>query len=240
MNIIVNKTAAIIMTTLSIGISNPFNTNFSVKASDIQDVKIEYADIMTAKYLNNYDVDEDGIYLSNSFNVYSLDESKSSNDVYMVFENDKVVGMLSVADLDGEYYSSFEYSSFELLQNCYDNKTPFCFVSSNEALYAAIDMELVAINNQDQDFQYDASLLSDIKKQQLKKEHKVDISVEKGDVNIDGKLNAVDASLILVEYADLSANRPAKLNKALADYNSDGIVDAKDASLVLVEYAKLS
>ena len=57
-----------------------------------------------------------------------------------------------------------------------------------------------------------------------------------GDVNGDGLINAVDASKILVFFAQLqdgSASAAAK-DIAVCDVNKDGIINAVDASLVLV------
>lgn len=67
-----------------------------------------------------------------------------------------------------------------------------------------------------------------------------DTPVEKGDVNCDGNVNAVDASFILTDYANASTDQKTFLNTQLADYNSDGAVNAIDASCVLAEYARLS
>lgn len=61
-----------------------------------------------------------------------------------------------------------------------------------------------------------------------------------GDVNMDGKINAVDASLILEEYANYSSGQISKLNSTqlyLADVNKDKKIDAVDASKVLEIYA---
>ena len=66
-----------------------------------------------------------------------------------------------------------------------------------------------------------------------------------GDVNLDGKVTAVDASAVLTYYAESSVNAEtncvteAKM-KYLADFNSDNIVDNRDASLILSEYAQSS
>ena len=61
-----------------------------------------------------------------------------------------------------------------------------------------------------------------------------------GDVNSDGTIDAIDASLILTEYAKSATGN--KLNfsavqKISADVNKDGEIDAIDASLVLGYYA---
>jgi len=56
-----------------------------------------------------------------------------------------------------------------------------------------------------------------------------------GDVNLDGKINAKDASLALVAYAEIETN-PNRLNavqKTVADVDFDGKITAKDASRIL-------
>lgn len=79
---------------------------------------------------------------------------------------------------------------------------------------------------------------------------KVSIEVSeplKGDVNMDGKIDITDATLVLNYYSnkgagkepvfsdDTSANEKIML---LADVNNDGIIDITDASLILTYYAK--
>ncbi len=61
-----------------------------------------------------------------------------------------------------------------------------------------------------------------------------------GDVNGSGKLEASDASKLLVAYTFLSANEPSDLTLAeeiAGDLNGDGKITAADASAVLVKYA---
>lgn len=72
-----------------------------------------------------------------------------------------------------------------------------------------------------------------------------DDEIQKGDVNADGKVDAVDASEILVHYA---ANATAwgsgeqyvmtAVNTEIGDINGDGAVDAVDASLTLSMYGE--
>lgn len=64
-----------------------------------------------------------------------------------------------------------------------------------------------------------------------------------GDVNGDGYIDAVDASMILAEYARVSSGGNSILStnqKSCADVNTDGFIDAVDASAVLAKYADLS
>ena len=64
-----------------------------------------------------------------------------------------------------------------------------------------------------------------------------------GDVTGDSKVDAIDASLLLSEYARESAGKYPVFNSGqnyFADVNHDGAVNAVDASLVLSYYAEVS
>ena len=61
-----------------------------------------------------------------------------------------------------------------------------------------------------------------------------------GDVNLDGAVDALDASLVLMEYAASATGKPSVIDseaKFNADVNSDGTADALDASEILGCYA---
>lgn len=69
----------------------------------------------------------------------------------------------------------------------------------------------------------------------------VTVGEKKGDINEDGFVDAVDASLVLEHYAELSTNGKGTIEKIFsADYNDDGFVDAVDATAILIYYAELS
>ncbi len=64
-----------------------------------------------------------------------------------------------------------------------------------------------------------------------------------GDINNDGLIDTVDATQILVCYAQLSADGETTFNerqKTSADVNSDGLIDSVDSSAVLSFYSYLS
>ncbi|WP_295094246.1 dockerin type I domain-containing protein [Ruminococcus sp.] len=64
-----------------------------------------------------------------------------------------------------------------------------------------------------------------------------------GDVNNDGKINAVEASEVLTYYAMISTNQNGDFNEAqklAADVNYDGKINAVDASCILSYYAYTS
>lgn len=61
-----------------------------------------------------------------------------------------------------------------------------------------------------------------------------------GDIDADGVINALDASLVLTEYAAAATGQASILNdtaRSNADINSDGAVDALDASEILCYYS---
>lgn len=61
-----------------------------------------------------------------------------------------------------------------------------------------------------------------------------------GELNDDGVIDAVDAAMVLQEYAAMSSGKSGRLDQykhARADMNSDEIVDAVDASIILGIYA---
>ena len=74
----------------------------------------------------------------------------------------------------------------------------------------------------------------------------LDIAVsdlELGDANSSGKIEATDASKVLVAYASINAGEESGLTPAeeiAADLTGDGMIAANDASLILVKYADLS
>lgn len=70
--------------------------------------------------------------------------------------------------------------------------------------------------------------------------HSANNNVVKLDVNRDGAINAVDASIVLSEYAMTSIGKSSELNqteKYIADYDNNGVINAIDASGVLETYA---
>lgn len=64
-----------------------------------------------------------------------------------------------------------------------------------------------------------------------------------GDINNDGIIDSVDASMILTEYSNISTSGKGNFTteqKQNSDINSDGIIDSVDASILLSYYAYIS
>lgn len=65
--------------------------------------------------------------------------------------------------------------------------------------------------------------------------------IVKGDIDFDGNINALDASLVLTYYAEVSTGKAPVLTDDefyAGDYDSDGAVNALDASGILTYYAQ--
>ncbi len=65
----------------------------------------------------------------------------------------------------------------------------------------------------------------------------------RGDVNGDGFISGVDATMVLSEYADLSAEKDGSftdIQNSVGDINKNGKIDGTDATMILGYYADLS
>lgn len=74
------------------------------------------------------------------------------------------------------------------------------------------------------------------------KQHGIENSLLMGDADLDNKITANDASLVLAEYAGISGGNKLSFNEKqiiAADINSDGKIDARDSALILKKYAEL-
>ncbi|MBD5159050.1 MAG: hypothetical protein HDT23_02235 [Ruminococcus sp.] len=69
------------------------------------------------------------------------------------------------------------------------------------------------------------------------------VGERKGDINDDGLIDAVDATLVLEHYASMSTEKTGTIAEDklfCADYNGDGLIDAVDATAILMYYAEMS
>lgn len=67
-----------------------------------------------------------------------------------------------------------------------------------------------------------------------------DMGTLRYDVNLDGRVDGIDASMVLTEYASISVGNERSFTSTqrwLADTNYDGMVTAVDASNILTRYA---
>ena len=133
--------------------------------------------------------------------------------------------------------------------------TPYCyqldedghFKFSDSAVFT-MDVENVSSQYTDAYIESDNNVFVSIENQEImyyidkNGDDVYDDKVEKGDVNCDGFIDAVDASLVSAKYAvnSTDSSEYIGIGKALGDYNNDGLIDAVDASQILLQYAELS
>ncbi|MDE6796621.1 MAG: hypothetical protein K2J36_01210, partial [Ruminococcus sp.] len=71
----------------------------------------------------------------------------------------------------------------------------------------------------------------------------ITVGERKGDINDDGLIDAVDATLVQEHYASMSTEKIGTIKEdklSCADYNGDGLIDAVDATAILMYYAEMS
>lgn len=141
----------IVAIVLATGISNIFTSLNAFAVNDIRagyNYELNYIEDVLPKYLVNNDIELDDIYISDSFNVFNaeLDETCTA-DTYVVFEEDDIIGLLTVDERNGKYFSSFEHGDFSELQNLYDSCADIAFVSYKEGLYVENNSKNISIAN---------------------------------------------------------------------------------------------
>ena len=119
---------------------------------------------------------------------------------------------------------------------------PITWYTEEETLYIKEEVEDGSINTYNFSFKDGTLVLKSTNGKDLTSELNKE-SVPLGDPTGDGKIDANDASFMLVEYAKMSTGSQSSLSPELfeaADINKDGKVDSKDASIVLSYYSYLS
>lgn len=175
------KTISLMISTLIICTSTSL---FSYADEESITSELNYAENALSKYLLTYDVDTDEIYMSDSYNVYNFDKNTSDkklkNDVFIIFEEDNIIGLLSISNIDGSYYSSFECNSYDVLQNVYDKNEWFSFVSKNGTLYIEENNTNYPVYGSDAEISYDFSVTHEKK---LTKSYKLTNTVNSKSIN---------------------------------------------------------
>lgn len=141
------------------------------------------------------------------------------SDEGMLFKNDSIIDIV----ISPSYYTLDENGKFENLKLHLPNKYERYYLSTFNNVLLSIDEDknlIYYIDDNDDDV--------------------YDTRVQKGDINCDSYIDAVDASKVLSIYAKLSTIINNPVDYSLGDINNDGFVDAVDASAILAKYAELS
>lgn len=88
----------------------------------------EYAEDMVANYLKGSEYASlKDISLSAPFDYYNFETMNVCGNVYVVYHNDDVIGMLCIGEDTGEYSSSYLADDFECIQNAFEEGTDVAF-----------------------------------------------------------------------------------------------------------------
>ena len=89
------------------------------------------------------------IYISNSFNVYDFGNNSTVSDrnVYFIFDNDDVIGMLTVVNNQNDFGSKYSVISNSFLSELYTNQSELAIGYENEYLFAVSNGEYYSFLN---------------------------------------------------------------------------------------------
>lgn len=79
----------------------------------------------------------DSIMLSNPI-VLNHSEFENSQNMYFVFDGDKIIGQILVSKIDEEFYSTFSYTTYNEIQHAYEQKIPVALFSVDKCLVAEV------------------------------------------------------------------------------------------------------
>jgi len=157
---IIRKFTALMTAIISLSATVSIPVSAINATNNIIDTKLNYAETALATYLNSYGMSGSDFYLSSAYDVYDMESGTAQNEVYIAFDNEDVIGMLSITEVNGEYYSSFELNNFDTLQNLYDNDTRFNFVCNDECLYIHNGIDTYSIDDDSITVEYNFSTTS--------------------------------------------------------------------------------
>lgn len=145
-------------------------------------------------------------------------------EVNLVRTSDMKEWNFSTSSADGDFYVDNGYYA-----------EPGCIIfRPSDISYNDGDKFDVKITTEDSTIEYSVNFFS------LSSVKNEDTGTSVGDVNDDGYINSVDASIVLEEYANYSTGEINILNdeqKKCADVNKDGLIDANDATKILEYYS---
>lgn len=85
-------------------------------------------------------------YLSNSVTIYNFEDSTCSKTAYFTISNDKIVGMLTVVEYEGEYYSSYALEAPTEIKTAFSTSTPFALGYINDQLAIITQSEITLLS----------------------------------------------------------------------------------------------
>ena len=109
--------------------ANSFSSGYQ---TDEENEKLLYALDIVKGYIDMSGIESEQFFsLSEGYYI----RGNSGTNVFFVLCEDKCIGLLSIAKVNGEYTSSCIFREFPLIDILYENSIPFALLSDNENLY---------------------------------------------------------------------------------------------------------
>lgn len=128
---------------LSILPSNVMMNAFAETSKNTINSELSYIEETLPNFFVANNIISDNIFISQAYNVYNLElNCTASANTYIVFEDEDVIGLLSVDEHNGKFNSSFEYGNFSAIQKLYDDNENIAFVAYDEELYVENEVDI--------------------------------------------------------------------------------------------------
>lgn len=108
----------------------------------------EYAVESLKKYIMT-DPFLDSAYLSNSMTIYNFEDSTCCKTAYFTISNDQIVGMLTVVEYDGKYYSTYALEAPNEIKTAFSTSTPFAlgYIGNQFAIITQSEITILTANS---------------------------------------------------------------------------------------------
>ena len=104
-----------------------------IAAQKYENAQDTYAKEMVGVYLSRTDYETlEGVSLSEAVNLYDLESGAKYGSEYIAFYDESIVGLLYVANNEGEFYSSWRNGPFEGLQRLVKDSSEFAIGFTDE------------------------------------------------------------------------------------------------------------
>ena len=127
--------ASTILITSSIGVEAESSNKIS------QQYKLDaYIESSLEGYVSLMFDEDDMVYASKPITIHNWDTGNTNKQAVFVFDNDKIVGQLTISEINGEFYSSYSSPDYiDVINDMYRNKTDF--VIGSEKGYFILDTQ---------------------------------------------------------------------------------------------------
>ena len=117
-----------------------------IAAQKYENAQDTYAKEMVGVYLSGTDYETlEGVSLSEAVNLYDLESGAKYGSEYIAFYDESIVGLLYVANNEGEFYSSWRNGPFEGLQRLVKDSSEFAIGLQTKMVWLPIVITLFTI-----------------------------------------------------------------------------------------------